>query len=103
MANNLIRLKIEKTTTYRGRVLVRDEELNVDAKTADGMVERGLASVVGEIVENKQDEDTEDGNAGDELSGMTVDELKEYAAEAGVDLTGKTKKADIIAAIREAM
>ena len=29
--------------------------------------------------------------------------LKEYANEAGVDLTGKTKKADIIAAIREAM
>ncbi len=33
---------------------------------------------------------------------MTVDELKAYAAEHSIDLTGKTTKADILAAIKAA-
>ena len=37
-----------------------------------------------------------------ELDDMTVDELKAYAAEHGIDLTGKTTKADILAAIKAA-
>lgn len=103
MANNLIRLKIEQTTCYRERVLVPGNEIVADAKSADKLVERGLAVVVGEIEEPEKadDENTEQENADDELAGMTVDELKEYAAEAGIDLKGKTKKADILAAIRE--
>jgi len=36
------------------------------------------------------------------LDDMTVDELKEYAEAAGVDLTGATKKAEIRAAIENA-
>lgn len=36
------------------------------------------------------------------LDDMTVDELKAYAAEHGIDLTGKTTKADILAAIKAA-
>lgn len=105
MANNIIRLKIEKTTICNGRVVVADEEVTVQAKVADNLVERGLAIVVGEEVTKNENHEggDRDENADDELAGMTVDELKEYAAEAGVDLTGKTKKADILAAIREAM
>ena len=102
MANNIIRLKIEKTTICNGRVVVVDEEVTVPAKVADKMVERGLATVVGEEFIESADTENDD-NADDELAGMSVDELKEYAAEAGVDLTGKTKKADILAAIREAI
>lgn len=102
MANNIIRLKIEKTTICNGRVVVADEEVTVQAKVADNLVERKLAIVVGEETTENEGRDHDD-NADDELAGMTVDELKEYAAEAGVDLTGKTKKADILAAIREAM
>lgn len=98
MANTFIQLRIERTVAYRGRVVIPGEVLVVDAKTADRMVERNLGVVVGE-----QMQDTGNVNADDELAGMTIDELKEYANEAGVDLTGKTKKAEIIAAIREAM
>jgi hypothetical protein len=33
---------------------------------------------------------------------MTVEELKAYAAENSIDITGKTLKADILAAIKAA-
>lgn len=92
MANSLIRLRIVKTTACRGRVLIPGEELVVDARIADKLIERGLASVVGE-----------EAMLDDDLADMTIEELKEYASEAEIDLTGRTKKADIIAAIREAM
>jgi hypothetical protein len=38
---------------------------------------------------------------GDAMDAMTVDELKALADEQGVDLTGLTKKADIVAAIKK--
>ena len=94
MANGYIRLKIAKTTAYHGRVLVPDEELTVNAQEADKLVERKLAEIVGEEPEQGAD---------DELDSMTVDELKEYAQEAGIDLKGVTRKADMIAVIRKAM
>lgn len=94
MANGYIRLKIAKTTTYNGRVLVPGEELTVDAQKADKLVERKLAEILGEEPEQGAD---------DELDSMTVDELKEYAQEAGIDLKGVTRKTDMIAAIRKAM
>lgn len=97
MANQKIRLKIEATAVVCGQVKVPGDEVVVDAKAADRLVERNLAIVVGE--ETPDDEQHVD----DELVGMTVDELKEYANEAGVDIKGKTKKDDIIQAIREAM
>lgn len=94
MANGYIRLKIAKTMTYNGRVFVPGEELTVDAQKTDKLVERKLAEIV--------DEEPEQG-ADDELDSMTVDEMKEYAQEAGIDLKGVTRKADMIAAIRKAM
>lgn len=94
MANGYIRLKIAKTTAYNSRVLVPGEELTVNAQKADKLVERKLAEIVGEEPEQGAD---------DELDSMTVDELKEYAQEAGIDLKGVTRKADMIAAIRKAM
>lgn len=94
MANGYIRLKITKTTTYNGRVLVPGDELTVDVQKADKLVERKLAEIVGEEPEQGAD---------DELDNMTVDEMKEYAQEAGIDLKGVTRKADMIAAIRKAM
>ena len=44
----------------------------------------------------------DDADEGDELDRMTVAELRDYAEENGVDLTGVTKKADIREAIRAA-
>ena len=102
MANGYIRLKIVKTTAYHGQVLVPDEERTVNAQEADKLVERKLAEIIGEEPEQGSDGESEQG-AGDELDSMTVDELKEYAQEAGIDLKGVTRKADMIAAIRKAM
>ena len=96
MATDKIQIKIEGTVIVGGKVVVAGEELTVNAKIADNLVERNLATVVGEA-------ETEDEHVDDELDDMTVDELKEYADEAGVDLKGVTKKADIIATIREAI
>lgn len=42
-------------------------------------------------------------DTGDDLEGMTVSELKSFAAEEEVDLTGVSRKADIIAAIWEVL
>ena len=95
MANNLIRVAAKEVFTYNGKVVVINNELTVCAKIADALVERGLVTVIGE--ETVGDENT------DELDGMTIDELKEYAAEAGIDLRGKSKKAEILSAIREAV
>lgn len=94
MANSLIRLKIEKTLAYNSRVLIPGEEITLDAKIADIMVERNLATILGE----EQEQIVED-----ELDKMTLEELKEYAAEADIKLEGVTKKADILAKIRKGM
>ena len=106
MANSVFRVKVKKTFTYDRRVVVPEEYLTVDAKTAQNLSERNLVVVVDEeIVEDEQvvDEEIVEDEHTDELDGMLVDELKEYAAEAGIDLEGKTRKADIIAVIRKAM
>ena len=97
MANTRIHVKVTKTFVYNSTVVVPNTELTVDAIVADNLVERNLVIVVGEEL---GDENT-DGHT-DELDGMTVEELREYASEAGINLKGISKKADIIAAIREA-
>lgn len=96
MANNLTQIKIEGTVIVCGKVAVAGDGLTVEAKIADNLVKRNLATVVG-------NQATDNVHVDDELDDMTVDELKEYAEEAGVDLKGVTKKADIIATIREAI
>jgi hypothetical protein len=45
--------------------------------------------------------DLEEEPSGDDLEGQTVDQLKGIATAEEVNLDGKTKKAEIIAAIRE--
>lgn len=89
---------------YRGATLppaVSDEE-------ARRLVRRGLVVEVVEVVEvapapapPATDGDIDAGEGAD-LEGMTVDDLREYAAVSDIDLNGATRKADIIAAIRAA-
>jgi hypothetical protein len=68
-----------------GRSLTAGEEFEVDDDTA-----RLLLAQVGNYAP-----------VGDAMDAMTVDELKALADEQGVDLTGLTKKADIVAAIKK--
>lgn len=60
------------------------------------------ASAEGESGSEPESGETVTESAGDGLENMTVAELKEYAAERGISLSGITRKADIIAAIRAA-
>lgn len=90
MEHDVIRIRIDSTAVVCGAVRVSGDEVTVDAKTADGLVERNLATVIGE-------------QHVDELDGMTVEELKEYASEAGVCLDGISDRDEMVAAIREAM
>ena len=60
------------------------------------------ASAEGESGSEPESGKTATESAGDGLENMTVAELKEYAAERGISLSGITRKADIIAAIRAA-
>ena len=99
MATDKIRIRFEQTAVCCNRVNVPGDEQIVDAKVADRMVERNLATVVHR---DPADTDPHEQHA-DELTGMTAEELKEYADEAGVDLTGITDEAEMVAAIRKAM
>jgi len=47
---------------------------------------------------SEDDEDPEEGS--DELDGMTVAQLKTFAAEEEIDLSGVSRKSDILSAIR---
>lgn len=96
MVNSTIRLKINSAVVICGRVCVANEEVSVDAKIADRLIERGVATMIGK-------ESDEAKNTNDDFDSMTVDELKEYAAEAGIDLAGVTKKADILTKLRGEM
>lgn len=98
MANNKIRLVVKNTLVYNAKVYVAGNELTADEMSAERFVKRNLATVIDEQVKETEDEHIED-----ELDDMTVEELKEYAEEAGVSLKGLTRKGDIINAIREAI
>lgn len=68
-----------------GRTLGPGEEFDVDDDTA-----KVLLAQVGNYAP-----------VGDAMDAMTIDELKALAEEHDVDLTGLTKKADIVAAIKK--
>lgn len=68
-----------------GRTLEAGEEFETDDETA-----ALLLAQVGNYAA-----------VGDAMDVMTVEQLKELAAERDVDLTGLTKKADIVAAIKK--
>lgn len=97
MEKQYIRLKIAKTVSYRGKVLVPNNEILVDEQAAADLVERGMAEFL-ESVPNQQNSET-----GDELEEMSVDELKEYAQEAGIEVESLTDRAEILQAIKEAI
>jgi hypothetical protein len=67
-----------------GPILVSDE-------TAEKLIEAQVA----------ESADLEEEEAGDDLDQQTVDQLKATATAEEVNLEGKSKKAEIIAAIRE--
>lgn len=89
-----------------------------DEAVAAFCVDSGFFEIVHDVSEKEQEPDKKTGsddfvNVGteqnddksdesDDLKKMTVEELRAYAETTGVDLTGVTKKADIITTIKAA-
>ena len=85
---------IGNDTSAAGNVKAQDETAPLETTVADIEPEAAAPAV------SKPDDYGT--NEDDELSTMTVAELRAYAETTGVDLGKLTKKADIIAAIRKA-
>lgn len=88
-----IRTKNPKFTGTRAGIKFVDGVGETDDEKIVGQLRR-----LGYIVEDEPDEG-EDGNP---LAGLKVDELRAHAAELGVDLGDASKKADIIAVLEAA-
>lgn len=65
--------------------------------------ERAIEMIDAKRAELVEIEDEVEEEIGDDLDTKTVDQLKAFAAESGIDLGSNTKRADIIAAIRAAL
>lgn len=95
---------------YRGATLPP----NIVAGEAERLIKRGLVVEVPApapspdqvpVIAEPAPDEVPAGDATDtgaDLDGMTVDDLREYAAVSDIALNGATRKADIIAAIRAA-
>ena len=95
-------LKLIKALSYCGVVKATQQHPDVfveDKATADEAVATGYFNLLEGDEETPEDGD--DKEQGKKLEEMTVPELETFAAYKGVSLKGITKKADIIAKLRE--
>lgn len=94
-------MKAKVTTEFSGRI---DGEALARPIKVDEIIAGELAEVaVREGWAVAHDENVAEGEDSADLDAMTVDELKAFAAENGIDLGDATKKADIRAAIELAI
>ncbi len=75
-----------------------ENPLTVTNKEAARLYAAGV--LAGEPVDTDGEDPAEEEPAGDDLDDKTIAQLTDIASDDGVDLTGRTLKADIIAAIR---
>lgn len=95
-------LKLAKALSYCGVVKATQQHPDVfveDKATADEAVATGYFNLLEGDEETPEDGD--DKEQGKKLEEMTVPELENFATYKGVSLKGITKKADIIAKLRE--
>lgn len=95
-------LKLVKALSYCGVVKATQQHPDVfveDKATADEAVATGYFNLLEGDEETLEDGD--DKEQGKKLEEMTVPELETFATYKGVSLKGITKKADIIAKLRE--
>lgn len=89
----MFKVKLIKGLSYTGAVRVTKADPVAEVEEKE-LAEALVASGYFELVEASDE--------GVNLDKMTKAQLEAYAAENGIDLTGKTSKADIIVAIKEA-
>lgn len=95
-------LKLIKSLSYCGVVTATKQKPDVfveDKATADAAVATGYFKLV--EGEEEQPDDGGEKEPGKRLEEMTVPELETFAAYKGVSLKGISKKADIIAKLKE--
>lgn len=95
-------LKLVKALSYCGVIKATQKHPDVfveDKATADEAVATGYFNLLEGDEETPEDGD--DKEQGKKLEEMTVPELETFATYKGVSLKGITKKADIIAKLRE--
>lgn len=92
----------ERAVIFGGTILIPSRPCDVNGTSADlkntypvlkGLMDNGIVKIISE---------DEAAAAEDSLASKTLDQLRAYAAEKGIDLTGLTKKDDIVAAIEKA-
>lgn len=97
-------LKLKKALSYTGIVEATAQRPDVytdDKATAEAAVATGYFTLVGGTAQPEQTVATEPEYGGKTLEEMTVSELETYAAYNNVSLKGISKKADIIAKLKE--
>ncbi len=94
--------KLRKQRIYRpGDIIISDYDL-CKQNHPNPAVEKKFELIEGsEDIKEKQPLFTDAINNSDDLDSLKVSQLREKAEEEEIDLTGKTSKMDIIAAIRE--
>ena len=89
----MAQVKFFNTAKYKGVFYPAHTPFEVDDKDVDALVQKGaIVTVAPEEVKAPQ-------KAVDE---MKIGELREYAADNNIDISGLEKKADILAAVKAA-
>lgn len=93
-------VKFVNAAKYKGVRYPAHTPFQVADEDVDSLVNSGAIVLVPPQVKEAESEGEE--NEGKNLDEMTVNELKAYAAEKDIDISKAEKKADILAAIKEA-
>nr|DAL85267.1 MAG TPA: endoplasmic reticulum chaperone [Caudoviricetes sp.] len=99
----MYKLKLKKALSYTGIVSATKEKPYVtveDEATVNAAVASGFFEIV-EVTETEKPKKTVTGTVG-KLDVMTVPQLKEYAKTNNIDLTGASKKEEILERIEAA-
>lgn len=87
-------VKFVNTVKYRGVRYPAHTPFTVDDADIDSLVSKGAILISAPKVTGNPDEGVKD------LDRMKIDELKAYASEKDIDITGLEKKSDILSAIK---
>lgn len=96
----MAKVKFVNAAKYKGVRYPAHTPFQVADEDVDSLVNSGAIVLVPPQVKEAEGEGEE--NEGKNLDEMTVNELKAYAAEKDIDISKVEKKADILAAIKEA-
>lgn len=95
-------VKFVNAVKYKGARYPAHTPFRVDDSDVEGLVSKGAIVTVGPDTENNPDSNDESGLSVKDFDRMKIDDLKTYAAQNNIDISGLEKKADILTAIKAA-